>query len=118
MPREQDAADRQRDDDGSREDPLLSGVGNAITAYRPDVAALTSAPTRVVIAAGAESYPITAPTFIIVRTKYDDAKKAELVKGFLNYLLNDGQDLAEENSFAPLPADLKTKALAQLDKVS
>ncbi|SNR83886.1 alpha/beta fold hydrolase [Blastococcus mobilis] len=43
------------DDDGSREDPLLSGISNAITAYRPDVAALTSAPTRIVIAAGVES---------------------------------------------------------------
>ena len=27
-------------DDGSRVDPLLSGASNAITAYRPDVAAL------------------------------------------------------------------------------
>jgi pimeloyl-ACP methyl ester carboxylesterase len=43
------------DDDGSREDPLLSGVSNAITAYRPDVAALASAPTRAVIAVGVES---------------------------------------------------------------
>jgi pimeloyl-ACP methyl ester carboxylesterase len=43
------------DDDGSREDPLLSGVSDAITAYRPDVAALTSAETRIVIAVGAES---------------------------------------------------------------
>jgi hypothetical protein len=43
------------DDDGSRDDPLLSGVSNAITAYRPDVAAVTSAPTRVVIAVGVES---------------------------------------------------------------
>jgi pimeloyl-ACP methyl ester carboxylesterase len=43
------------DDDGSREDPLLSGVSNAITAYRPDVEALASAPTRVVVAVGAES---------------------------------------------------------------
>jgi pimeloyl-ACP methyl ester carboxylesterase len=43
------------DDDGSREDPLLSGVSNAITAYRPDVEALASAPTRIVIAVGAES---------------------------------------------------------------
>jgi pimeloyl-ACP methyl ester carboxylesterase len=42
-------------DDGSREDPLLSGVSNAITAYRPDVAAVASAPTRVVIAVGVES---------------------------------------------------------------
>ena len=42
-------------DDGNRNDPLLSGVANAITAYRPDVAAVTGAPTRVVIAAGIES---------------------------------------------------------------
>jgi pimeloyl-ACP methyl ester carboxylesterase len=43
------------EDDGSREDPLLSGASNAITAYRPDFAALSSAPPRVVIAVGTES---------------------------------------------------------------
>jgi hypothetical protein len=43
------------DDDGTRDDPLLSGASNAITAYRPDVVALASAPTRVVIAVGVES---------------------------------------------------------------
>lgn len=40
---------------GSREDPLLSGRSNAITAYHPDFDTLTAAPTRVVIAAGTES---------------------------------------------------------------
>ena len=43
------------DDDGSRADPLLSGVSDAITAYRPAVAALVAAPTRIVIAVGVES---------------------------------------------------------------
>jgi pimeloyl-ACP methyl ester carboxylesterase len=43
------------EDDGNRSDPLLSGIANAITGYRPDVAAVTAAPTRVVIAAGVES---------------------------------------------------------------
>ncbi|WP_456789638.1 alpha/beta fold hydrolase [Cellulomonas sp. P5_C5] len=43
------------EDDGSRVDPLLSGASNAITAYRPDVQALTSASTRVVVAGGVES---------------------------------------------------------------
>jgi pimeloyl-ACP methyl ester carboxylesterase len=43
------------DDDGGRDDPLLSGTGNGITSYRPDVAALTAAPTRVVIGVGEES---------------------------------------------------------------
>jgi phosphate transport system substrate-binding protein len=68
-------------------------------------------------AAGASAYPITAPTYILVKTKYDDAKKAELVKGFLKYLLNDGQELAKDVDFAPLPTSLKDKALAQVDKV-
>jgi pimeloyl-ACP methyl ester carboxylesterase len=43
------------DDDGTRDDPLLSDRSWAITDYRPDVEALASAPTRIVIAAGEES---------------------------------------------------------------
>ncbi|HET7049468.1 MAG TPA: alpha/beta hydrolase [Solirubrobacteraceae bacterium] len=43
------------DDDGSRDDPLLSDRSWAITSYRPDVDALLAAPTRVVIAVGEES---------------------------------------------------------------
>ena len=43
------------DDDGSRDDPLLSDRSWAITSYRPDVGALAAAPTRVVIAVGEES---------------------------------------------------------------
>jgi pimeloyl-ACP methyl ester carboxylesterase len=43
------------EDDGSRDDPLLSDRSWAITDHRPDVAALTAAPTRIVIAVGEES---------------------------------------------------------------
>jgi hypothetical protein len=43
------------EDDGARDDPVLSGTGNAITRYRPAVQALAAAATRVVIAAGVES---------------------------------------------------------------
>jgi pimeloyl-ACP methyl ester carboxylesterase len=43
------------DDDGSRADPLLSGVSDPIAAYQPDVDALNAAPTRIVIAVGQES---------------------------------------------------------------
>ncbi|HEX2770904.1 MAG TPA: phosphate ABC transporter substrate-binding protein PstS, partial [Micromonosporaceae bacterium] len=63
-------------------------------------------------ASGAEAYPITAPTYIIVKPKYDDANKAKAVKGFLTYLLNDGQDLAKDVDFAPLPDTLTAKSLA------
>jgi pimeloyl-ACP methyl ester carboxylesterase len=43
------------EDDGSRDDPLLSDRSLAVTSYRPDVDALAAAPTRVVIAVGEES---------------------------------------------------------------
>ncbi len=43
------------DDDGSRDDPLLSDRSWAVSDYRPDVDALAAAPTRIVIAVGEES---------------------------------------------------------------
>jgi pimeloyl-ACP methyl ester carboxylesterase len=43
------------EDDGSRDDPLLSDRSWAVSDYRPDAAALTAAPTRIVIAVGEES---------------------------------------------------------------
>jgi pimeloyl-ACP methyl ester carboxylesterase len=42
-------------DDGSRDDPLLSDRSWAVSSYRPDVEALSAAPTRIVIAVGEES---------------------------------------------------------------
>ncbi|HEX2856608.1 MAG TPA: alpha/beta hydrolase [Propionibacteriaceae bacterium] len=47
-----------RDDDGSRDDPLLSDRSWAVTSYRPDLDALAAAPTRVVIAVGEESLDV------------------------------------------------------------
>jgi len=43
------------EDDGRRDDPLLSGVSDAITAYRPDLEVLRATPVRLVLAAGVES---------------------------------------------------------------
>jgi pimeloyl-ACP methyl ester carboxylesterase len=43
------------EDDGSRDDPLLSDRSSAVSSYRPDVEALAAAPTRVVLAVGEES---------------------------------------------------------------
>jgi hypothetical protein len=43
------------EDDGSRDDPLLSDRSWAVSGYRPDADALAAAPTRIVIAVGEES---------------------------------------------------------------
>lgn len=46
------------DDDGTRDDPLLSDRSWAVPLYRPDLAALTASPTRIVIAVGEESLKV------------------------------------------------------------
>jgi len=64
---------------------------------------------------GDASYPITAQTWIIAYKKQTDAKKADALKAFLKYILTDGQKTAASVNYAALPADLATKAIAQLD---
>ncbi|MCD0447412.1 phosphate ABC transporter substrate-binding protein PstS [Glycomyces sp. A-F 0318] len=66
-------------------------------------------------AAGAEAYPITAPTYLLIRTEYEDADIAAGVKEFVEYLLTDGQELAAEADFAALPAGLQEQALEALN---
>jgi phosphate transport system substrate-binding protein len=67
-------------------------------------------------AAGATAYPITAPTYLLLKPRYD-ANKANLVKDYVRYVLTDGQAIAKDVNFAALPSSLQQKALAQLDKV-
>jgi hypothetical protein len=43
------------EDDGSRDDPLLSDRSWAVSSYRPNVDALVAAPTRILIAVGEKS---------------------------------------------------------------
>ena len=95
---------------------------------RPTPAGVTAALTQITInddltfqpldANGPESYPLTAPTFALVRTTYKDRQTADLVAGFLNYVLTDGQDLAVRANYARLPEPLRQRALAQLDKIT
>jgi phosphate transport system substrate-binding protein len=69
-----------------------------------------------------QAYPIVSQTFVIV---YKDMCKAGVqqtaaqgVKKFLTYGLGAGQQVEKQLSFAPLPADLNSKATAQISKLS
>jgi phosphate transport system substrate-binding protein len=67
---------------------------------------------------GADSYPITAPTYILVHTSYEDAAKGEAVVGFVKWLITDGADsYAADLGYAPLPESFREKAIAALDAV-
>ncbi|MGZ4758251.1 MAG: phosphate ABC transporter substrate-binding protein PstS [Acidimicrobiales bacterium] len=66
---------------------------------------------------GAEAYPIATATYIIVYQKQTDATIASALKGWLNYVLTDGQSLAEGVDFAPLPSSLAQKAIDQISQI-
>jgi phosphate transport system substrate-binding protein len=66
---------------------------------------------------GDAAYPIAAQTWIIAYTKQSDPAKAEAIRGFLTYLLTEGQDLAPSIDYAPLPTDLRAKALDNVAKI-
>lgn len=66
---------------------------------------------------GDDAYPITAPTWILLYRNQTDRAKADALKSFLTFLLNDGQELAPDIDYAPLPDSFRDKALAQLDKI-
>lgn len=68
-------------------------------------------------AAGADAYPITSPTWIIVYKKQADPQIAEALKGYLNFMLTEGQTIAPTVGYAPLPAELQASALAQLEQI-
>jgi phosphate transport system substrate-binding protein len=66
---------------------------------------------------GPEAYPIAAPTWILVYRNQTDRAKGEALKAFLRYLLTDGQALALELDYAPLPAALAEQALARVEQI-
>jgi len=69
-------------------------------------------------ASGADAYPITAATYVIVYQKQTNASIGKALQGWLHYLLTDGQALANPNNYAKLPAGLDQKALAQIDTMT
>ena len=66
---------------------------------------------------GADAYPITAPTWILVYKNQADRVKGDTVKAFLRYLVGDGQKLANDLDYATLPSALQQKAMAQIDNI-
>lgn len=68
-------------------------------------------------AAGVDAYPITAPTWIIVYRAQADPNVADALKRYLDFMLTEGQKLAPSVGYAPLPSELRAKAISQIDSI-
>ncbi|HEY7388303.1 MAG TPA: phosphate ABC transporter substrate-binding protein PstS [Bryobacteraceae bacterium] len=68
-------------------------------------------------AAGKDSYPISSFTWMLIPTQIPDAAKARAVKGFLQWMLTEGQKNCTALSYAPLPKEIVAKEMKQIAMV-
>jgi phosphate transport system substrate-binding protein len=67
---------------------------------------------------GADAYPITAPTYILVRASYGNERRGRAVVEFVKWLITDGADTyAADVGFAPVPESFRDAAFSRLDEV-
>jgi len=65
-------------------------------------------------APGKTAYPISSFTWLLIPQKFSDATKRDAIKGFVKWMLADGQNYTEALSYAKLPKEvvaMETKAL-------
>ncbi|HLJ99030.1 MAG TPA: phosphate ABC transporter substrate-binding protein PstS [Streptosporangiaceae bacterium] len=67
---------------------------------------------------GANAYPITYQTWVLVFEQQPDANTAAMLKAYIGYLLGPGQQLLSQLGYAPLPSSIDQQATAQLDKIT
>jgi phosphate transport system substrate-binding protein len=66
---------------------------------------------------GAHAYPIVTYTWLLCYQKYTDAQKARTLKEVLRYCLTEGQVLAGELGYIPLPPDVVQRSLAAIERI-
>ena len=68
-------------------------------------------------APGATAYPISSFTWLLIPAKINDAAKREAIKGFLKWMLTDGQEYNEGLAYAKLPKPVIAKELKAISQI-
>ena len=68
-------------------------------------------------APGKTAYPISSFTWLLIPSKFTDASKRDALKGFVKWMLADGQNDTEALAYSKLPKEVVSMELKALDKV-
>jgi phosphate transport system substrate-binding protein len=68
-------------------------------------------------APGQGVYPISSFTWLLIPQKFSDAAKRDAMKGFMTWMLGDGQNYAENLSYAKLPKEVVDRELKAISKI-
>ncbi len=106
-----------RNQAGNWVDPSPASTTAAIDAFSEDLAKDVRTPIVDPPASARDAYPICGLTYLLVTKQGKDAKKTEVVKNFVQYIITDGQASAEALAYAKLPptlADQDQKLLGEV----
>ncbi len=67
---------------------------------------------------GAQAYPITYQSWVLVYETQPNANDAAMLKAYIGYLLGPMQQMSSSLGYAPLPSSLDQMATAQLSKIA
>jgi phosphate transport system substrate-binding protein len=68
-------------------------------------------------APGADSYPITAQSWVLVYQTQSSTNNTAMLKAYIGYLVGDGQKLLPDLGYAPLPSNIDQQAQAAVSKI-
>ncbi len=68
-------------------------------------------------APGKTAYPISSFTWLLIPAQAADTKKGKIISDFLQWMVNDGQKMTSQLSYAPLPASVVEKVKAAIKQI-
>src|SRR6202795_1009679 len=68
-------------------------------------------------APGKDAYPISSFTWLLIPTPSKDAAKGKIIADFLNWMVEDGQKMTADLSYAPLPESVEAKVKETIKQV-
>jgi len=96
----------------------VAGVTAAAAGVAKSLPENTDYRLSIVNAPGADSYPISSFTWLLVYKQQKDAAKGQKLVDFLNWALTEGEQSASSLDYAPLPTDMAAKVKARVATVS
>ncbi|BAU14335.1 phosphate ABC transporter, periplasmic phosphate-binding protein [Leptolyngbya sp. NIES-3755] len=88
--------------------PSVAAAAIALQSVEKDLSATTIDPPET------GAYPIVVPTYFMLYERYDDPAKAEALKQFVQWALQDGRTIAEKLNYVPLPDKVVEQVLKTL----
>lgn len=104
---------------------IVNADGNAVSASTDTVSAaadsLADLPEDLrfnILGVGGDAYPIAGATWVLAHTSGMDEDKADALRSFLRWALEEGDEAASSLGYAPLGAEMEQRALEKVERIN